>query len=534
MKRLLTITVLTFRTITGVASAATLKSVTLPPEPANGWASDPIFATAPPNDARVFVVERGDSGSHEAAIRIVKDGALQPEPFLTVPNVDLVSERGLLSMAFSPDYATSGLFYVFWIGAGADALDPTGTEGDIRIVEFRRSAGNPDLADPDSARLVLETNHSAGNHNGGWMAFGPDDNLYITIGDNADGSNAPLLTNLFGKVLRIDPADPAGPATYTIPADNPFVSNPSPSVRDEIYTYGLRNPFRASFTPDGRLTIADVGQSATEEVNVGGLAGRNMGWPTCEGFCDTPDPAFTEPFFSYEHPTAGNNSPETTGSFIIGGHVVRDPDLTGLTGRYIYGDGARANLRTLNLSVPGGDPVDPGVSVGSSLISFGEDSTGCSYLMSQGTVFRIAAGESATSDCPHVVKPPDPPDPPVDSTKPDLALDSKGQRLGRNISFFATCSEKCTVSGEGTLKAKRRGNKKALGFKYTAASRVAAANQKVKIVLSLKPKALRNARKLVRNGRKLTAALQVTAADPSGNQRSFRFTVKVRRTTPSR
>ena len=106
-------------------------------------------------------------------------------------------------MAFSPDYETSGLFYVFWVANGSDALDPDGVVGDIRIVEFQRSETDPDLADPASARLVLKHPHSAGNHNGGWMGFGPDGHLYFTIGDNAAPGNAQSVLNLFGKVIRI-------------------------------------------------------------------------------------------------------------------------------------------------------------------------------------------------------------------------------------------------------------------------------------------------------------------------------------------
>ncbi|MBK5231356.1 MAG: PQQ-dependent sugar dehydrogenase [Thermoleophilia bacterium] len=409
-----------------------------------------------------------------------------------------------------------------------------GQPGDIRIVEFKRSAANPDLANPDSARLVLKRPHSAGNHNGGWMAFGPDGKLYFTIGDNAFQTNAQDLDNLFGKVMRIDPADPdgLGPETRTIPSDNPFASVSFPGGEDEIYTLGLRNPYRASFAPNGNLVIGDVGAGQTEEVDVGNLSGKNMGWPDCEGSCDTPNALYTEPFFTYEH--SGTPSPET-GNVIIGGYVIRDPDLAGLTGRYIYGDNQRTDLRTLNLSVLGGDPVDPGLSVDNqSLLSFGEDSRGCTYVMAGGTVSRIAANAAASAECPHAVDVPDPPDPPVDSTKPSLALDISGQRLGKKISFSATCSENCAISAKGALKAKRRGKKKAVGFKYTTASRDAAANKKVKVVLKLKPKALKNARRVLRNGRKLNAVLVAAAADPSGNKRSVRFTVKVRHTAPKR
>lgn len=530
MKRLLTITALVLLTMTtGVASAAVLK----PLAAGDAWDSSPIFTAAPPGDSRVFVVEQGNVATHSAEIRIFERGALDPTPFLTVPNVNPSGERGLLSMAFPPDYETSGLFYVFQVANGpGDAVDPTGANGDIRIVEYERSASNPDVADPASGRLVLKTAHSAPNHNGGWMAFGPDRHLYFTIGDNANGANAQDLGNLFGKVSRIDPAG-AGPGDYAIPADNPFVS--APGARGEIYTYGLRNPFRASFAPDGRLVIGDVGQNATEEVDVGDLAGKNMGWPGCEGFCAPPDPQFIEPFFTYGHDYDNASPAPGTGNVIIGGHVIRDPALTGLTGRYIYGDNHREDLRTLNLSVPGGDPVDPGLGVDQySLLSFGEDGRGCSYVMANGTASRIAAGAAASATCPNEVVVPDPPDPPVDSTAPGLSLLRKSKYLGKRISFYATCSEKCTISGKGTLKAKRRGRRKAVRFRLKDVSREAEAGQMVKVVLRLRPRALKNARKVARRGRKLRAVFFATAADPSDNRSSGKLTVKVRRKASKR
>ncbi|MBK8293404.1 MAG: PQQ-dependent sugar dehydrogenase [Solirubrobacterales bacterium] len=536
MTRLLTITALVLITMTtGAASAATFK----PLAPEEAWNSTPIFATAPENDPRVFVVERGDSGTHKAEVRIIKDGALQSQPFLTVPNVDVSVERGLLSIAFAPDYKTSGRFYVFQVANGpGDTIDPSGTKGDIRIVEYKRSATNPDLADPASGRLVIKTPHSAGNHNGGWMGFGPDSLLYFTIGDNnSPSTNAQDLGNLYGKVLRIDPVGSA-PGEYTIPPGNPYggLFDPNPGARGEIFYYGLRNPYRASFSNVG-LVIGDVGAGQTEEVDVlptDTASGQNLGWPTCEGFCDSPHPEFTEPFFTYEHDYSGSPAPGT-GNVIIGGYVIRDPDLTGLTGRYIYGDNNRSDLRTLNLSVPGGDPVDPGLSVNRfSLISFGEDSLGCTYVMADGTVSRIAADAAAPTACPHEINVPDPPDPPVDSTSPKLKLAGKRQKLRRKIVISATCSENCSISAKGSVKAKRHGKKKALGFKFKRATRDGAANTRVKVVLRLKWKALKRARKVLRSGRKLRATFRAVAADPSGNRVSDKVRLKIKRSPKKR
>jgi glucose/arabinose dehydrogenase len=174
------------------APAATL----LPLAPSSSWESTPIAAASPPGDARVFFVERA------GGVRVVENGELQATPFLTVPNVDTDGERGLLSVAFPPDYATSGLFYMFAVAAGPDTLEPAALPGDLRVIEYRRSATNPDLADPASARLVLQQAHSGPtNHNGGQLAFGPDGFLYVTMCDAATSSNAQTLSNDLGKIL---------------------------------------------------------------------------------------------------------------------------------------------------------------------------------------------------------------------------------------------------------------------------------------------------------------------------------------------
>ncbi|HWP33179.1 MAG TPA: PQQ-dependent sugar dehydrogenase, partial [Solirubrobacterales bacterium] len=379
--------------VLGLLAPATAGAAALVPlAPASSWSSLPLHAASPPGDPRLFVVERG------GGVRIVEEGVLQPTPFLTVPNVATSGERGLLSIAFSPDYATSGLFYVFTVAAGPDALDPSGVAGDVRIVEYRRSA-NPDLADPASARLVFEHDHSgSGSHYGGQLAFGPDGLLYATLGDAAFGDNAQDLSNDLGKVLRIDPRDPPGPESFGVPTSNPFVG--TGGARPEIYALGLRNPYRASFGPSGELIVADVGQAAWEEVDLGTptgtpaattLAGANLGWPTCEGACDPPDASFVDPVFQYPH---DGGPSEATGCAVIGGLVVRDPALAGLTGRYLYGDRCRGDLRTLNLGVTGADPRPAGVSLpedSGAPLGFGEDAYGCVYVMTDGTAYRLAA-----------------------------------------------------------------------------------------------------------------------------------------------
>ncbi|MCB0828140.1 MAG: PQQ-dependent sugar dehydrogenase [Solirubrobacterales bacterium] len=503
-----------------LAIAASLK----PLAPEDAWNSEPIYATSPPGDRRVFVVERG-TPEGMAAIRVFEDGALDPVPFLSIANISLEGERGLLSMAFAPDYATSGLLYVFYVAAGPDQLDPEGNEGDIRVVEYRRSGSDPDRADPGTARLVLTLPHSPGYHNGGWLGFGPDDLLYVAIGDDHDRDNAPSLASLSGKVLRIDPSDPdgAGPATLTVPDDNPFVS--TPGARGEIYTRGLRNPWRASFAPGGGLTVADVGQNSVEEINYGDLAGRNMGWPDCEGRCETPFPEYTEPFYTYSH---------LDGCAVIGGYVIRDPDLSGLTGRYLYGDACRQDLRTLNLSAPGGDPAASGLEIEAfeGLRSFGEDSLGCAYVMTSLNAYRIAAGNAAPTGCPHdfpVADPPEPPPVPADSVPPGLTLTGKARRLGKRIPVFVECSEDCTVRAGGKLLVRRRARQKAFRLRLLPATGSGPAMVRKKLALRLKPRALRTARAAYRNGRKMRVSILATATDDVGNSASEKLGLRIRR-----
>lgn len=489
----------------GAASAASL----VPIADSNPWATtEPIFATSPPDDGRVFVVERGGVGE-PGAIWVVEDGAAKQQPFLTIENVDVDAERGLLSMAFAPDYATSGRFYVFYTAAGGDSLDPAGEPGDVRIVEYKRSTADPDVADPASARLVLATPHSATNHNGGWMAFGPDEKLYITIGDNAVNANAQSLGNLFGKVLRIDPAKSG---TEIIPADNPFVN--MPGARGEIYTFGLRNPFRASFAPNGDLVIGDVGGGISEEIDAGNLAGKNMGWPECEGFCDTPNPFFTDPVFEYPN----ENSADCA---VLGGHVVRDPDLTGLTGRYLYADFCGDNLRTLNLSVPGADPGFSGIDLSDTqgwLRSFAEDSRGCSYVVTTQSVYRIAPGPNADPECPRVVPPPPPPPPPpLPETTFDFYIPTK-RPLARRIPVAGRCSIGCELKVTGTVTVGRnRFLKKARRIRLAPVSGEAAATERTSLAMILSANKLRVVRKAARRGSRITATLKLSAVADDGS-----------------
>ncbi|MCW2951255.1 MAG: glucose/sorbosone dehydrogenase-like protein [Conexibacter sp.] len=343
-----------------------------------GRFDSPLYVAQPPGDARrLFVVEQA------GRIRVVRDGRTLPRPFLDISSlVRSGGEQGLLSVAFAPDYADSGRFYV----------DYTDVDGDTRVVEYRRASA--DRADPRSARQVLFQPQPEPNHNGGLLQFGPDGLLYVGLGDGGGGGdqhgssgNGQNLGTLLGKLLRIDPRASGGRA-YSVPAGNPFVGRSG--ARPEIYAYGLRNPWRFSFDrATGDLTIGDVGQDQVEEVDFvarGRGRGANFGWRAFEGR-RREDPALqvmadVKPALTYRHADGGCS--------VTGGYVVRDPRLPRLQGRYVYGDycagellGARlaperATARgSLGLRVPG-------------LTSFGEDGAGRLYAVSQsGPVYRL-------------------------------------------------------------------------------------------------------------------------------------------------
>ena len=332
----------------------------------------PIYVAAPPGDAsRVFVVERA------GRIVVVRGGRKLRTPFLDIRGrVSEGGERGLLSMAFAPDYATSGRFYVYY----------TDNSGDIRVVQFRRSS-NPDRALRGSARNVIRIEHSQfNNHNGGQLEFGPDGLLYVGVGDggsegdpNNTGQN---LGTLLGKILRIDPHAGGG---YGIPSGNPFSGS---GRRSEIYAYGLRNPWRFSFDrATGALAIGDVGQDRFEEIDYesrGAALGKNFGWSHFEGFRrfkSGSTPTYAPPVLVRSH-AAGFCA-------IVGGYVVRDGSSS-LNGRYVYGDLCNSRLYSVRLHSGGasGNRALP-VRVGN-LVSFGEDARGRVYAVSlSGPVYRL-------------------------------------------------------------------------------------------------------------------------------------------------
>jgi glucose/arabinose dehydrogenase len=338
----------------------------------------PTYVTAPAGDRdRLFVVEQ------RGTIRVVRDGRELTRPFLDIRSlVSCCGERGLLSMAFAPDYDRSRRFYVYLTGGG----------GDIVVREYRASRGNPDVAARGSGRTVLRQRHRRfANHNGGQLQFGPDGLLYIGTGDGGGGGdtlrNAQDRRSLLGKLLRIDPRR-RGRRPYRIPSGNPFRGRRG---RPAIYAYGLRNPWRFSFDREtGDLTIGDVGQDAVEEIDFvrrGRGRGANFGWNRFEGrrrFSGGRAPGHVPPVLQRFH-SQGSCT-------IIGGYVVRDRALGDLYGRYVYGDLCDRRLRSARLR-PGRARGDRriGVSVGS-LSSFGEDGLGRVYAVSLGgAVYRLAA-----------------------------------------------------------------------------------------------------------------------------------------------
>ncbi|HKA16409.1 MAG TPA: PQQ-dependent sugar dehydrogenase [Myxococcota bacterium] len=381
----------------------------------------PVFLTEPPGDtSRVFIAEQ-----HTGAIRILRllDRVVVPTPFLTVSGVSTGIEQGLLGLAFDPGYATNGYFYVYY------------TNPDIQVVRYHVSS-DPGVADAASATPVLTIPHPADNHNGGWIAFGPDGDLYIGVGDGGgaydDGpghtpgiGNGQDLATLLGKILRIDvrgddfPLDPQ--RNYSIPPTNPFRAS---GGNGEIWAYGLRNPWRSSFDRETRdLYIGDVGQYSCEEIDVQPAAsrgGENYGWRLREGLIQEPDAGIggpkpidaVDPIFVYPHappvaPCAGpDHGAGFTGYAIVGGYVYRGP-VTALRGRYFFADWLTAHLWSLvwdgtsgplangtnftDLTDHSTDPQwAPDVGSLDQVGSFGEDAIGNLYVLDlDGDVFRL-------------------------------------------------------------------------------------------------------------------------------------------------
>jgi len=338
----------------------------------------PLYLTSPPGDSRLFIVEKG------GAIRIVKDGSLLPLPFLDLSSkVSGGSEQGLLGLAFDPGYATNGRFIVHY----------TDVSGNTTLSAYRVSATDPDQADPATETILLTVEQPFSNHNGGQIVFGPDGMLYLGLGDGGSGGDpggrGQSLADLLGDILRLDVSSST---SYTVPPDNPFVGQTG--SRPEVWSYGLRNPWRFSFdAATGDLYIADVGQNVWEEVDVvaaaaGAGRGANFGWNVTEGRhcyaspgCDTSQ--FTMPVLEYSH---------AQGCSISGGYVYRGAAIPALQGHYFYADFCSGWVRSFRMQ--DGQAVEPyqwpTLAPGGSVTSFGQDAAGELYIMiAEGRVFRI-------------------------------------------------------------------------------------------------------------------------------------------------
>ncbi len=367
------------RAASGRSTTAALPPVTITINEvfASGF-SLPIQAThAGDGSLRLFVVEQG------GAIRIVKNGAVLPTPFINLSNLVVAGgERGLLGLAFHPNYKTNGYFYVNYTRAG---------DGATVIARYSVSGANPDVADPASAVILLTIDQPFPNHNGGQLLFGPDGYLYISTGDGGSGGDpgnrAQDINSLLGKMLRINVN---GGSPYAVPDDNPYVGK---AGQDEIWALGLRNPWRFSFDRvTGDMYIGDVGQNVWEEVDyqaAGTSGGVNFGWRCKEGThpFNFSDPcsslALTDPIAEYSH---------SEGNAVTGGFVYRGNQYPALTGRYFYADFGTGKIWSMyktganSWSAPelewGG---------GINISAFGEDETGELYVVDySGKIRRLA------------------------------------------------------------------------------------------------------------------------------------------------
>jgi hypothetical protein len=485
-----------------------------------GTFTTPVYVTAPPADPhRVFVVEQA------GRIMEVLDGVKQDTPFLDIrTDVKSGGEQGLLSMAFAPDYATSGRYYVYYTARRAN--DSSGSV--ITVEEFS----------PGERHVVFTVDHPVnGNHNGGQLQFGPDGLLYAATGDGGGGNdppgNAQNLGSNLGKMLRIDPT--------------------SAGATPVIYAYGLRNPFRFSFDRQtGDLVIGDVGQSAREEVDfsaAGTAPGVDYGWVCREGSMQNPNASpqctatgtVVDPVLEKNH-TAVNSGGDGYCA-IIGGYVVRDSTLTGLTGRYVYGDNCNTHVRSAALATPRvTDDSDTGLTV-PGLSSFGEDSCGHVYVtaLTGGAVSRID-GDNFTP-CPEpspggggggtpqpgggggTPQPgggggtPQPggggggnPGPVIDTRPPLVRLGALRRRSALRVRGFRvsiSCDELCGATVTGRLRV--RGMKRL--FVLSRVARQVAAGHVVKVTLRPSGRALR----ALRSHRHGTVAFTVMARDSAGN-----------------
>jgi glucose/arabinose dehydrogenase len=341
----------------------------------------PLSAThAGDGSGRIFVAEQGGT------IRIVRDGKLVETPFLDIADrITSGGERGLLGLAFHPDFPTDPRLFVNY----------TDTSGDTRVSSFTVDPSDPDRADPSTEVRLLFVDQPFANHNGGALAFGPDSFLYIGLGDGGSGGdpqgNGQSLATLLGKVLRIDVDSAQGDRRYGIPDDNPFVAGDG--AQPEIWSYGLRNPWRISFDRlTGDLWIGDVGQGSWEEIDVARSleGGLNFGWNVMEGAhcfgsgsCDAA--SLVPPISEYSH---------DSGCTVIGGYVYRGQAQPLLVGGYVFADYCSGRIWAIDPTSE--TPIEPTLvaETDATISSFGEDEAGELYAtdLSSGELLRVTAG----------------------------------------------------------------------------------------------------------------------------------------------
>ena len=371
----------------------------------SGFSSPIEMVHAGDNSGRLYVVQQG------GLIRIIRNGAILPTAFLNISSKVIVSsEQGLLGLAFHPNYAVNGFFYVYYTRAG---------DGMLIIERYQRDASNTNLADPNSAKTMLTIPHfGQGNHNGGKLAFGHDGYLYAGTGDGGSGNdppnNAQNLSVRLGKLLRLDVDQHVNVFPYYgIPATNPFpypqnqCDGVSIGICPEIWAYGLRNPWRWTFDKlTGDLFIGDVGQNDREEIDFDpwpGTPGRNYGWRIMEGnICTpgvgspcTPPPAYVPPIVDYPHPP---------GVAVIGGYRYRGNAVPALAGAYLYADEGSGLMWAATRA-------DTGVWTGqqqlmgtpTAISAFGEDEAGEVYAvgLGNGTIYKITGIDSDMDGLPN-------------------------------------------------------------------------------------------------------------------------------------
>jgi glucose/arabinose dehydrogenase len=368
---------------------------------AAGLNSPTAMALAP--DGRIFVCEQG------GALRVIKNGVLLPTPFLTV-TVDPTGERGLLGVEFDPNFVSNQLVYIYYT-----ATTPTVHN---RISHFT-AAGDVAMAGSEVIVMDLNDLSAATNHNGGALHFGPEGNLYVAVGDNANRANAQSLSTRHGKMLRIT-------SSGGIPTDNPFFNQTTEENR-AIWALGLRNPFTFSFQPGiGRMFINDVGEGTWEEIN-DGIAGSNYGWPTCEGFCNPPNPSFRDPLFAYANDAS---TCAVTGGAFYNPQIVQFPG--DYIGNYFFADFCGGWIRKL----------DP--SMGNEVANF---ATGVSFpvdlrVSTDGFLYYLARGSGSVNRIGFTTS--------GDDIPPTVSINSPadGATVGRksNITITATANDNVGVA----------------------------------------------------------------------------------------